>query len=281
MDKIKTTYRISKSRFGQSSDQRWTMKYARAGNGLAMYRVSSDYMYWHKRGADGVQAFYWLKKSADSGFSYACEVLADIYSDGFIGLHVLKNGCESVERYPIGIDLELAVHYKNLTGRIRKQMRNRYPHVLSDPCFGWCTFTPMKKLNLTVSSLGGDFPGDVVTALAERIGRNVPLNIVADGEEDISLLVDSISLLDSDTAFYIHKKRDGKSKPIVREISIDLLSIAKQVVADIEDDYYGWVTFFWNDEFVKEERKLRKKVLLLKNAIALCESAGRGQGMVS
>ena len=131
---------------------------------------------------------------------------------------------------------------------------------------------PVKGMNVTVSSIGGDFPSDVLTALTERIGRNIPLNIVADGEEDISLLVDSVSLLDSDTAFYIHKKRDGKSKPIVREISIDLLAIARQVVADIEDDYYGWVTFFWNNEFVKEERKLRKKVLSLKNAIAHYES---------
>lgn len=271
MDDLETVYCIRKSRFGLSSDQRWTMKYAQAGNGLAMYRVSSDYTYWHKRGADGRQAFYWLKKSADSGFAYACEILADIYRDGFIILHVLK-GCETVERYPIGIDIEQATHYKNLAERIRKQERKPYPHVLSNPCFGWCTFMPVKGMNVTVSSIGGDFPSDVLTALTERIGRNIPLNIVADGEEDISLLVDSVSLLDSDTAFYIHKKRDGKSKPIVREISIDLLAIARQVVADIEDDYYGWVTFFWNNEFVKEERKLRKKVLSLKNAIAHYES---------
>lgn len=265
------TYRIPGSRYAQKSDQRWEMKYAQEGNALAMYEVASDYMYWHKRGANGPEAFAWLKKSADAGLARACESVADVYRNGCVELHVLTDR-ESVEHYPIKASRRLADAYERKAKRIREKMRRPFPRVLSSPEFGWCAFTPANGCFAWASSITGNFPRYVVDVLIARLTRTWPMNITADGEDEVSVFADTISLIDDKQAFFVRKKRDDNgSHASVVEVKFDVIEMAKQVVDDIELDYYGWVKFACSDEYAKEEERIRKKVSELKQAVAFYE----------
>lgn len=247
------------------------MKYAKAGNALAMYDVACGYMYWHKRGTNGAEAFVWLKKSADAGLAKACEEIADAYRNGYLSLQVFK-GRESAEHYPVKASSRLAELYDRKAKRVREKMKRPSPRVIACPRSGWCDFTPAKGCSALVSYVTANFPGYVVDVLIARLTRNFPMNITADGEEEVSVFVDTISTVDDDQAFFIQKKQGcGHAQPTVVEVKFNVLSMAKQVVNDIEFDYYGWVKFSESMDYAKGEKALRKKVSELKKAIGFYE----------
>ena len=261
---MKIIYKCPKSAYSRKSDVRWRYKYALKGHPLAMYELAMDYLYWHKLGADGAKAMLWLCKAADAGSVDACYELAEIYKCGFLQLHVLS-GCESTEKYLITKDHKLAVTYMSRAKELERALKSPNGRALYGAGHGWCYFSPSEKIRIDVScAYTGDFPLKIINSLFARFKHDIPVNLFMDSEGRYDLFVESGC---QDEALLVQEDLNKISKPKVRKIRCNIYSLAKQVVCDIESDYYGWVTYNYGGNFAKKERILKRNVERLKGLI--------------
>lgn len=273
MDETKTTYRIDGSKYHLEPDVRWRQKHAKAGNALAMYNIAWDYMYWHKFGADGEKALLWLKRAADAGNVEACRELSEIYGRGYLELHVFTK-CEDIERWPVERDRKLSSRYKERARVMFKALEKPDGRVLYDAGAGWCLFSPDGTTRAHVSCCQtGHFPTAVIKALINRLERAVPMSLYMDSEGSYDLFAEGD--IPYGDAFLIHEDLAKRGGPKVRKVRCNAIAMAKQVVRDVESDYYGWATFDYGHDFAVQERRLRKLVSALKKSIAL---AGKSSG---
>ena len=260
-----TLHALPNSHYAQDLDVRWRRKHALAGNALAMYEIAEDHLYWHKLGADGRQALSWFTKAADAGSDDACLVLAAVYRLGYLELHVLAK-CESVERFSIQKDRAKASFYKRRAKILAEKKRKPDGRALYDAGAGWCRFSPDNRTSIHVScAFTGDFPTRVLTAFRDRLDRDVPVNLYMDSEGVYDILAEGDT--SGSESFWIHEDLNKRGGPKVRKLCCDMVALAKQIVTDIESDYYGWATFNYGHGFRQKESRLRRLVAALKKAI--------------
>ena len=274
MDNLKPTYHIPGSKYAHELDVRWRKRHALAGSALAMAEIASDYQYWHKLGADGAMAFSWYMRAADAGDAESCRIVSDAFRLGYLELHVLKE-VETVERFPIGKNSEKATLYKQRAKSLAEKNRQPVNRVLFDAGAGWCRFSPDNKTSVHVScAFTGDFPVQVLTAFCDRLKRNTPVTLFMDSEGVYDVFTEGD--ISSYESFLIHEDLGKAQGPTVRKVRCDIPALARQIVCDIESDYYGWATFNYGGGFAKKEQRLRRLVKSLKEAIADFESAEKG-----
>jgi hypothetical protein len=261
---MKIIYKCPKSAYSRKSDVRWRYKYALKGHPLAMYELAMDYLYWHKLGADGAKAMLWLCKAADAGSVDACYELAEIYKCGFLQLHVLSS-CESTEKYLITKNHKLSATYMARAKELERALKFPNGRALYGAGHGWCYFSPSEKIRINVScAFTGDFPLKIINSLCARFKHDIPVNLFMDSEGRYDLFVESGC---QDEALLVQEDLNKISKPQVRKIRCNIYSLAKQIVCDIESDYYGWVTYNYGSNFTKKERLLKRNVERLKGLI--------------
>ena len=273
MSEEKTIYNIPDSKYAQDPDVRWRRKHALSGNALAMYEMAVDYLYWHKLGADGDQALSWFKKAADGGSEEACRIMADVYRLGYLELHVLAK-CEMVERFPAQKDLRKASFYKSRAKLLTEKSLQHNGRVLYDAGVGWCRFSPDNRTSIPVSCAHtGDFPVRVLTAFRNRIGRDVPVNLFMDSEGVYDIFAEGQTV--GSESFWIHEDLKKRGGPKVRKLHCEMVALARQIVMDIESDYYGWATFNNGHGFLQKERRLRRLVAALKQSLHRLDDPSR------
>lgn len=243
-------------------DIQWMLRHACAGNALAMHDLSNAYARGGILAVDGEKSLMWLKRAADAGNSCSCRLLSEIYERGELTLPDADcpEGTFKVERNPV-----LARRYKRKASVHERREMAPHGRVLFDPGAGWCTFSPDGRRTVRVSCCHtGDLPVKMLDAFVGRIRDGRPVCITMDEEG----VVDGFA--ESGTPNLAYFTRDSLSLEGAKgyRVRYDPCAMARQLVVDIEADYYGWVTFNWCEDFARRERILGRKVALLKRCLA-------------